>query len=39
MGHREALNLLKQNLSEEEATDEKLTEIAESVANIQADRD
>ena len=39
MGHREALNLLKQNLSEEEAADETLTEIAESVANIQAERD
>ena len=36
MGHREALDLLKQNLAEEKATDEKLTEIAESTANQQA---
>jgi len=36
MGHREALKLLKQTLSEEEATDQKLTEIAESVANVKA---
>jgi ferritin-like metal-binding protein YciE len=36
MGHREALELLKQNLAEEKATDEKLTEIAESTANQQA---
>jgi len=39
MGHDEALDLLKQNHSEEEATDEKLTGIAETVANIRAERE
>jgi ferritin-like metal-binding protein YciE len=36
MGHSEALELLKQNLSEEKAADEKLTGIAESTANQEA---
>jgi ferritin-like metal-binding protein YciE len=36
MGHNEALNLLKENLGEEKAADEKLTEIAESLANLEA---
>jgi len=36
MGHSEALNLLKETLSEEKETDEKLTEIAERAANIEA---
>jgi ferritin-like metal-binding protein YciE len=36
MGHSEALNLLKQNLSEEKAADEKLTEIALASANPRA---
>jgi len=36
MGHTEALNLLKQNLAEEKATDEKLTQVAERTANVQA---
>ena len=38
MGHQEALDLLKRNLSEEKATDEKLTGIAESAANQEAHR-
>lgn len=38
MGHDQALQLLKRNLSEEEATDEKLSQIAESVANVKAQR-
>jgi ferritin-like metal-binding protein YciE len=36
MGHTEALNLLKQNLAEEKSTDEKLTQVAERTANVQA---
>jgi ferritin-like metal-binding protein YciE len=36
MGHTEALNFLKQNLAEEKATDEKLTQVAERTANVQA---
>jgi len=36
MGHTEALNLLKQNLAEEKATDEKLSQVAEQTANVQA---
>lgn len=39
MGHDEALELLKQNLDEEETTDEKLTEIAESLANQRAEQE
>jgi len=36
MGHEEALELLKQTLDEEESTDEKLTSVAESIANQRA---
>jgi ferritin-like metal-binding protein YciE len=38
MGHSEALDLLKQNIDEEEAADEKLTQIAESLANQHAEQ-
>lgn len=38
MGHDEALELLKQNIDEEERTDERLTEIAESLANQRAEQ-
>jgi ferritin-like metal-binding protein YciE len=38
MGHEEAARLLEQNLAEEKATDEKLTEIAESGINREAAR-
>ena len=37
MGHDRALNLLKENLMEEKAADEKLTEIAKSSANLEAE--
>ena len=37
MGHKEALNLLRQNIEEEKAADEKLTEIAEATANAEAE--
>jgi len=36
LGQRAALDLLKQTLAEEKETDEKLTSIAEEVANVQA---
>jgi ferritin-like metal-binding protein YciE len=36
MGHDEAMQLLRQTLDEEEAADEKLTSVAESVANQRA---
>ncbi|HEX5271599.1 MAG TPA: ferritin-like domain-containing protein [Gemmataceae bacterium] len=36
LGHREAARLLQQTLDEEAATDKKLTQIAESMANPQA---
>lgn len=36
MGHTEALELLGETLEEEKAADEKLTEIAEEVANLEA---
>jgi len=39
MGHEEALDLLKENIDEEEAADERLTQIAESVANLRAERE
>jgi len=39
MGHDEALELLKQNIEEEETTDERLTEIAESLANQRAEQE
>jgi ferritin-like metal-binding protein YciE len=38
MGHQEALDLLKQNIDEEETTDERLTELAESLANQRAEQ-
>ena len=38
MGHDEALNLLKETLAEEKAADEKLTKIAKSASNAQAER-
>jgi ferritin-like metal-binding protein YciE len=37
MDHQEALELFKQNLEEEKATDEKLTTIAEGTANLKAE--
>lgn len=37
MGHNDALELLKETLEEEKAADEKLTDIAESIANMQAE--
>jgi len=37
MNHNEALNLFQENLDEEKAADEKLTQIAESAANIHAE--
>ncbi|MDQ3292361.1 MAG: ferritin-like domain-containing protein [Bacteroidota bacterium] len=37
LGHNEALNLLKETLSEEKKTDELLTVIAESSVNIKAE--
>ena len=39
MGHDEALELLKQTIDEEETTDERLTEIAESLANQRAEQE
>jgi ferritin-like metal-binding protein YciE len=36
LGHDKSLKLLKQTLDEEEATDEALSELAESVINQQA---
>jgi ferritin-like metal-binding protein YciE len=39
MGHDEALELLKQNIDEEETTDERLTELAESLANLRAEQE
>lgn len=37
IGHNQALELLKENLNEEEMADKKLTEIAESTANVEAE--
>jgi ferritin-like metal-binding protein YciE len=37
MGHRDALDLLKQSIDEEEMTDERLSELAESLANQRAE--
>jgi ferritin-like metal-binding protein YciE len=37
MGHDEALQLLKESLNEEEMADKKLTDIAETVANLEAE--
>jgi len=39
MGHHEALELLHETLEEERATDERLTELAESLANIEAEQE
>lgn len=39
MNHDEALELLHETLEEEKATDEKLTQLAESCANIEAEQD
>ena len=36
LGHEEAANLLQQTLDEEAETDKKLTQIAESMVNLQA---
>ena len=38
MGHHDALDLLKQSIDEEETTDERLTELAESLANQRAEQ-
>jgi ferritin-like metal-binding protein YciE len=38
MGQDDALELLKQTLEEEETTDERLTELAESLANQRAEQ-
>jgi ferritin-like metal-binding protein YciE len=38
MGHNDALQLLRQTLEEEKAADEKLTEVAETIANTQAEQ-
>lgn len=38
LGHDEALNLLHENLEQERATDENLTELAESAANVEAEQ-
>ena len=37
LGHEKAASLLKETLDEEEATDEALTELAESIVNVQAE--
>jgi len=37
LGENEALEVLKLTMDEEESADEKLTEIAESVANVEAE--
>jgi len=36
MGHQEALTRFQETLNEEKAADEKLTEVAESIANVKA---
>ena len=38
MGHQDALDLLKQTIEEEETTDERLTEFAETIANERAEQ-
>jgi ferritin-like metal-binding protein YciE len=38
MDHQDALDLLKQSIEEEETTDERLTELAESLANERAEQ-
>jgi ferritin-like metal-binding protein YciE len=37
LGNTRALGLLKQTIAEEEATDKKLTQIAETIANLEAE--
>jgi len=39
MQHEEALSLLQENLNEEKQADEKLTEVAETVANVRAEQE
>lgn len=39
MNHDDALQLLHENLEEEKAADEKLTQVAESLANVEAERE
>ena len=39
MGHSEVVEILETNLEEEKATDEKLTQLAESVANPEAEQE
>ncbi len=39
LGHEDVANLLRETLEEEKGADEKLTEIAESVVNIEAEAD
>jgi ferritin-like metal-binding protein YciE len=39
MGHNEALELLKESIDEEETTDERLTELAEGLANLRAEQE
>jgi ferritin-like metal-binding protein YciE len=39
MGHDEALQLFQENLQEEKAADEKLTGIAETLANVEAQQE
>ena len=38
MSHNDALELLRQTLDDEKAADEKLTEVAETIANTQAEQ-
>jgi ferritin-like metal-binding protein YciE len=38
LGEEEAVELLEENLQEEKATDEKLTELAESVVNVEEEQ-
>ncbi|MDB6055535.1 MAG: hypothetical protein JWN25_3058 [Verrucomicrobiales bacterium] len=38
LGNKKALTLLKQTINEEELTDKKLSQIAESVANLEAEQ-
>jgi len=38
MGHQDALDLLKQSIDEEETADERLTELAETIANERAEQ-
>ncbi|HKQ37517.1 MAG TPA: ferritin-like domain-containing protein [Verrucomicrobiae bacterium] len=39
MGHNEAMELLHETLEEERATDEKLTQLAENLANVEAEQE